>query len=218
MADSQKLFNDESAATVAKPTIGDISMNSRKSIAAAGILAAAGLVFAGCGGDSSDSEATATATATATAEETSAAETSSEDIVAVVAGDAELTTLATALEAGGLIETLEGDGPFTVFAPNNDAFGALPEGVLDKLIQPANVAALQQILTYHVVAGNVPSSDVTDGDVATVEGQSVTLSTSDGVKVNDAKVTKADLTASNGVVHVIDTVLLPPGFDPATLQ
>jgi len=117
MADSQKLFNDESAATVAKPTIGDISMNSRKSIAAAGILAAAGLVFAGCGGDSSDSEATATATATATAEETSAAETSSEDIVAVVAGDAELTTAFASVGAFTLSATNSLDAALLVTLP-----------------------------------------------------------------------------------------------------
>lgn len=195
-----------------------VEMAKSKSVIAASFLATAGLLLVGCGSsDSAESEATSAA-ATATASETAAAEAASEDVVAVIAGNADTTTLATAVEAAGLVETLQGEGPFTVFAPNNDAFGALPEGVLDKLIQPANQAALVQILTYHVVPGNVQSSDVTDGAVATVEGQDVTLSTSDGVKVNDAKVTKADLEASNGVVHVIDSVLLPPGFDPATLQ
>ena len=195
-----------------------VEMAKSKSVIAASFLATAGLLLVGCGSsDSAESEATSAA-ATATASETAAAEAASEDVVAVIAGNADTTTLATAVEAAGLVETLQGEGPFTVFAPNNDAFGALPEGVLDKLIQPANQAALVQILTYHVVPGNVQSSDVTDGAVATVEGQDVTLSTSDGVKVNDAKVTKADLEASNGVVHVIDSVLLPPGFDTATLQ
>jgi uncharacterized surface protein with fasciclin (FAS1) repeats len=194
-------------------------MGNRKSVIAASFLATAGLLLVGCGSsDSAESEATGSATAKATSSASASAETASENVVAVIAGNADTTTLATAVEAAGLVETLEGEGPFTVFAPNNDAFAALPAGVLDKLIQPANLAALQQILTYHVVAANVPSSDVKDGTVTTVEGQDITLDTSDGVKVNDAKVTKADLKASNGVVHVIDTVLLPPGFDPATLQ
>lgn len=194
-------------------------MGKRKSVIAASFLATAGLLLVGCGSDdSAESEATGTATATATASETAGAEATSNDVVAVIAGGADTTTLATAVEAGGLVETLQGEGPFTVFAPNDAAFAALPEGVLDKLIQPANQAALTQILTYHVVAGNVPSSAVTDGPVATVEGQDITLSTADGVTVNGAKVVSADQTASNGVVHVIDQVLLPPGFDPATLQ
>ena len=194
-------------------------MGNRKSVIAASFLATAGLLLVGCGSDdSAESEATGAATASASASKSATAETASENVVAVIAGNADTTTLATAVEAAGLVETLEGEGPFTVFAPNNDAFAALPAGVLDKLIQPANQAALVQILTYHVVPGNVPSTEVKDGTVTTVEGQDLTLDTSDGVKVNDAKVTKADLKASNGVVHVIDTVLLPPGFDPATLQ
>jgi len=107
-----------------------------------------------------------------------------------------------------------------VFAPTNDAFAALPAGVLDKLVQPQNKAALTQILTYHVVNGEVMAADVTNGPVPTLEGQSITLSTANGgVTINDtAKVTTPDVDASNGVIHLIDTVLLPPGFDPATLQ
>jgi len=186
----------------------------------AGMAAAAALALAACGGSDDTDTATspaATASPTATAE-TSAPEVTSDDVVAVIAGGSNTTTLATAVEAAGLVETLQGDGPFTVFAPTDEAFAALPEGLLDQLIQPQNQAALTQILTYHVVSGKVMAADVTDGAVPTVEGQDITLSTADGVTVNGARVVEADLDASNGVVHVIDQVLLPPGLDPATLQ
>jgi uncharacterized surface protein with fasciclin (FAS1) repeats len=199
-----------------------------------GMTAAAALTLAACGSDTSSEE-----TASPTAAETSAAATTSPsaeasdmsesamasepasdaDIVGVASNNPTTTTLVTALEAAGLVEALQAPGPFTVFAPTDDAFAALPEGVLDKLVQPANKEALTQILTYHVVNGEVPSSAVTDGDVPTLEGQSITLSTADGVTINGtAKVTTPDVEASNGVIHLIDTVLLPPGFDPATLQ
>jgi uncharacterized surface protein with fasciclin (FAS1) repeats len=116
-----------------------------------------------------------------------------------------------------LVDTLNGEGPFTVFAPTDEAFAALPAGVLDALLLPENKDVLTQILTYHVVPGEVLAADVTDGDVATVEGQSVTLSTADGVTVNGANVIQADVVTSNGVIHAIDAVLLPPGVDPAAL-
>lgn len=183
-----------------------------------GLAAAAALTLAACGGSDSSDEATTSPTTTAEATTEATDEASTQDVVGVIAGNADTTTLATAVDAAGLVETLQGEGPFTVFAPTDEAFAALPAGVLDQLIQPANSAALTQILTYHVVPGKVMAADVTDGSVATVEGQDITLSTADGVTVNGAKVTDADLDASNGVVHVIDTVLLPPGFDPATLQ
>ena len=122
-----------------------------------------------------------------------------------------------AVTAADLVETLSGTGPFTVFAPTDDAFAALPAGVLDALLLPENKAVLAQILTYHVVSGKVMAADVTDSDVATVEGQTIKLSTMGGVKVNGATVVAADVAASNGVIHAIDAVILPPGVDVAKL-
>jgi uncharacterized surface protein with fasciclin (FAS1) repeats len=135
--------------------------------------------------------------------------------VAVLNGSFE--TLVAAVTAADLGETLSGQGPFTVFAPTDDAFAALPEGLVEALLLPENKAVLTQILTYHVVSGAVMAADITDGDVATVEGQPVTLSTADGVTVNGASVLIADVPADNGVIHAIDAVLLPPGVDPAAL-
>ncbi|EKE44927.1 Beta-Ig-H3/Fasciclin [Oceaniovalibus guishaninsula JLT2003] len=131
------------------------------------------------------------------------------DIVDTAVDNGSFTTLATALEAAGLVETLKGDGPFTVFAPTDDAFAALPEGTVDDLLKPENKDQLTAILTYHVVPGNVMSSDLTDGmTAATVNGAEVTIST-DPVMVNDANVVTPDVAASNGVIHVIDKVLMP---------
>ncbi len=190
-----------------------------------GLAAAASLTLAACGSDSS-SEDTASPTAASTMESTTSAspseaasdEASTNDIVGVASANPTTSTLVTALDAAGLVEALQAPGPFTVFAPTDDAFAALPEGVLDKLVQPQNQEALQKVLTYHVVEGAVPSSEVTDGSVPTLEGQDITLSTANGVTVNDATVTTPDIEASNGVIHLIDSVLLPPDFDPATLQ
>ena len=127
------------------------------------------------------------------------------------------STLVTAVTTADLADTLNSEGPFTVFAPTDDAFAALPPGVLDALLLPENKDVLAKILTYHVVPGQVMAADVTDGDVATVEGQTVTLSTADGVTVNGATVIQADVVADNGVIHVIDAVILPPDVDPAAL-
>lgn len=127
------------------------------------------------------------------------------------------TTLTAAIEAAGLTDTLNGAGPFTVFAPTDDAFADLPAGALDALLKPENKATLAKILTYHVVAGKVLAADIKAGDIATVEGGTVKLATGGGVTVNDAKVLTADVAASNGVIHVIDKVLLPPGVDVAAL-
>ena len=138
-------------------------------------------------------------------------------IVDVAAANPDFSTLVAAVQAAGLAETLSGEGPFTVFAPTNAAFEALPAGVLDALLLPENKDTLAKILTYHVVPGAVMAADVTDGDVATVEGQNVTLSTADGVTVNGATVVQADVAASNGVIHVIDAVILPPDVDVASL-
>jgi uncharacterized surface protein with fasciclin (FAS1) repeats len=138
-------------------------------------------------------------------------------IVDVASSTEGFSTLVAAVQAAGLVETLSGEGPFTVFAPTDDAFAALPAGVLDALLLPENKDVLVKILTYHVVAGKVMAADVTDGDVATVEGQTIALSTANGVTVNGANVTTADVEASNGVIHVIDAVILPPDVDAASL-
>jgi uncharacterized surface protein with fasciclin (FAS1) repeats len=130
------------------------------------------------------------------------------DIVDTAVAAGTFKTLATALQAAGLVDTLKGKGPFTVFAPTDEAFAKIPKADLDALI--ADKAKLSRVLTYHVVAGEFMAADVMKlKDVKTVEGQMVKIDTSNGVKVNDARVIKADVGASNGVIHVIDTVLLP---------
>ncbi|MBD2777121.1 fasciclin domain-containing protein [Iningainema tapete] len=132
-------------------------------------------------------------------------------IVDVASKNSSFSTLVKALKAAGLVETLSGQGPYTVFAPTNAAFAALPKGTLDKLLKPENKETLQKVLTYHVVSGNLKSSSLKSGDVTTVEGASAKVNVSNGrVRVNNATVTKADISASNGVIHVIDKVLLPP--------
>jgi uncharacterized surface protein with fasciclin (FAS1) repeats len=136
------------------------------------------------------------------------ADSHSADIVdtAIAAGD--FTTLIAAVQAAGLEETLRGEGPFTVFAPTDAAFAALPEGTVEALLN--DIPTLTSILTYHVVPGAVMSSALTDGMVAeTVNGQSVTFTVQGSVAVDNANVTAADIEASNGVIHVIDAVILP---------
>ena len=152
-----------------------------------------------------------------TASDSMTEETTVGTIVDVASADGSFSTLVAAVTAADLVETLSGTGPFTVFAPTDEAFAALPAGVLDALLLPENKALLAQILTYHVVAGKVMAADVTDSDVATVEGQTVKLSTADGVTVNGATVVVADVAASNGVIHAIDAVILPPGVDVTKL-
>jgi len=132
------------------------------------------------------------------------------DIVDTAVDAGSFTTLVAAVEAAGLVETLKSEGPFTVFAPTDDAFAALPEGTVDELLKPENKDKLTAILTYHVVPGKIMSGDLKDGQTAaTVEGSDVTIMTADGVMVNEANVTTADIEASNGVIHVIDAVLMP---------
>ncbi|MFU8813353.1 MAG: fasciclin domain-containing protein [Balneolaceae bacterium] len=133
------------------------------------------------------------------------------DIVSLAADTDQLSTLVAAVEAAGLVETLKGDGPFTVFAPTNEAFAALPEGTVESLLLEENRDQLIQILTYHVIAGEVESGDLSDGMTAeTVEGSSVSITINgDGVMVDKANVVAADIEASNGVVHLIDAVILP---------
>ncbi|MCC5961427.1 MAG: fasciclin domain-containing protein [Rhodobacteraceae bacterium] len=130
------------------------------------------------------------------------------DIVDIAAGNEIFSTLVAAVTAAGLVDTLKGDGPFTVFAPTDDAFAALPEGTVEALLD--DIPTLTAILTYHVVPGAVMSGDLTDGMMAeTVNGQSITIGVGDTVTVDGATVIQADIEASNGVIHVIDSVILP---------
>jgi uncharacterized surface protein with fasciclin (FAS1) repeats len=131
------------------------------------------------------------------------------DIVDTAVAAGSFNTLVAAVEAAGLVDTLKGDGPFTVFAPTDEAFAALPEGTVEALL--ADPEALAAILTYHVVAGKVMSTDLSDGMMAaTVNGAEITIGTEGGVTVNGANVVTADIEATNGVIHVLDAVILPP--------
>ena len=135
-----------------------------------------------------------------------------EDIVDTAVGAGQFKTLAAALAAAGLIDALKGAGPFTVFAPTDEAFAKLPAGTVESLLRPENKEKLKSILLYHVVSGNVPASEVVKlngRSVKTLQGGSITVSTKHGVRVDNAKVTKTDIQAANGVIHVIDTVLMP---------
>lgn len=132
------------------------------------------------------------------------------DIVAVASGAGSFNTLVAAVKAAGLVETLQGPGPFTVFAPTDEAFAKLPKGTVEDLLKPENKAKLVAILTYHVVPGKVMAADVKTMKVKTVNGQTLDIKVADGaVTVDEAKVVKTDVAASNGVIHVIDTVVLP---------
>ena len=191
------------------------------------IAVVASLALVACGID--ETTVTDTAAATTVAED-AAVETTVEgtettmaaeagDIVAVAAGNPDFSTLVAAVTAAGLVETLQGAGPFTVFAPNNEAFAALPAGLVDKLLLPENKDTLVKILTYHVVSGKVMAADVTAGDVPSVEGSNITVAVEGGtVTLNgSSKVIATDVAASNGVIHVIDAVILPPGLDVSAL-
>lgn len=129
------------------------------------------------------------------------------DIVDTAVAAGSFKTLVTAVQAAGLVDTLKGEGPFTVFAPTDAAFAKIPKDQLNALL--ADKAMLTKVLTYHVVAGKVMAADVKAGMVPTVAGQSINVTTNYGVKINDAKVVKTDIMASNGVIHVIDSVLMP---------
>jgi uncharacterized surface protein with fasciclin (FAS1) repeats len=140
------------------------------------------------------------------------ARSSNQDIVDTAVGVGQFKTLAAALAAADLVETLKGPGPFTVFAPTDEAFAKLPAGTVENLLQPENKAKLTAILTYHVMPGAVKAEQVTKlSEAKTINGAMVKVSTEDGkVMINDATVVKADIPASNGVIHVIDKVILPP--------
>lgn len=136
----------------------------------------------------------------------------SKDIVDTAVDAGTFETLVAAVQAAGLVDTLKGEGPFTVFAPTDEAFAALPEGTVENLLLPENKDQLVAILTYHVVPGKVMSTDLMDDmEAETVQGSSVTIDLDNGVMVENATVTTADIETSNGVIHVIDTVILPEG-------
>jgi len=136
------------------------------------------------------------------------------DIVDTAVAAGSFKTLAAALTAAGLVDTLKGPGPFTVFAPTDAAFAKLPAGTVETLLKPENKARLAAVLTYHVVPGKVPASAVVGktSEPKTVNGATLKVNGTNGVMVNNAKVVQADVMASNGVIHVIDTVLLPSGM------
>lgn len=193
----------------------------RKKIA---VLVTASLMILGaCGGSSSTSNTAAdgaaqptTTVAAATGGDSSGTYKADKGTVAQVAlATPGFTSLVAAVLAAGLLTTLSGDGPFTVFAPTDAAFAKLPKQLVDKLFLPKNSAVLAKILTYHVVPGKLMKSDLT-GSIATVEGQKVAFS-GGGSKVNDSTIATADVLADNGVIHVIDSVLVPPDLNVGAL-
>ena len=181
----------------------------KKKIAAMAVATV--FALSACGADNS------TADTTVPAPDTSEMTQEPGTIVEVAQGNADFSTLVAAVTAAGLAEALSGEGPLTVFAPTNDAFAALPEGLLEKLLLPENKEILTKILTYHVVGAKVMAADVAAGDVTTLEGSTFAVTTEGGVKVNAANVTATDIPASNGVIHVIDAVIVPPSVDLSAL-
>ncbi len=174
------------------------------------------LGLAACGSDSKTATPATTPATAAMTNGTTAMTTG--NIVEVASANGSFKTLVAAVTAAGLAETLSGPGPFTVFAPTDAAFAALPAGLVDKLLLPANKETLAKILTYHVVSGKVLAADVKTGDVKSVEGSTLALKVADGkVMVDAATVTTADVMASNGVIHVIDKVLVPADVDVTKL-
>lgn len=176
-----------------------------RSLALVAVTAGVALIAA-CGTASSNTASTSPVPTTRPA---------AQNIVQIASSNPDFSTLVTAVKAAGLADTLASPGPFTVFAPTNEAFAALPAGTLDTLLKPENKATLASILTYHVVSGSVYSKDVKAGSVTTVNGANFTVSFDSGSvfltddKGNKAKIVTTDIAASNGVIHVINAVLLP---------
>lgn len=177
------------------------------------VCALAGLAAAQCGSTAKASGCGDKATAEATIQTVAFTEMNANNrtIVDIAAGNENFSTLVAAVKAAGLVDTLSGKGPFTVFAPTNEAFAKLPKGTVESLLKPENRGKLQAILTYHVVAGNQPASSVVNAtNFTTVNGQRVNVTVdANGVKVAGASVVATDVKASNGVIHVIDRVILP---------
>ena len=175
------------------------------------VAAVAGLALGAC---SSSSDAATTPSTTADSSMSTAP--ADQTIVEIAASNPDFSTLVTAVKAAGLADTLSGPGPFTVFAPTNEAFAKLPAGTVDTLLKPANKQQLAAILAYHVVPAAVMAKDVKPGTVETVNGATFTVAAEDGSVIltdgqgNEAKVITTDIVGSNGVIHVIDAVLLPP--------
>ncbi len=178
------------------------------------VAAIAGLALGAC--SSTSDAATTPNTTTTTADSSMSTTPAGKTIVEIAAGNPDFSTLVTAVSAAGLAETLSGPGPFTVFAPTNEAFAKLPAGTVETLLEPANKEQLAAVLTYHVVPAAVMAKDVKPGTVETVNGATFTVAVEDGSVIltdgqgNKAKVITTDIVASNGVIHVIDAVLLPP--------
>jgi uncharacterized surface protein with fasciclin (FAS1) repeats len=185
-----------------------------RTVATVSVVAAAGLALGAC--SSSSKAATDTNTSTTAADTTMTTAPAAKTIVEIAATNPDFSTLVAGVKAAGLADTLSGPGPFTVFAPTNAAFAKLPAGTLDTLLKPENKQQLASILTYHVLPATVMASDVRPGEVKTVNGATFTVATENGSVIltdgqgNKAKVVKTDIVASNGVIHVIDAVLLPP--------
>ncbi len=191
-----------------RPVYKGDTMKKKMTLAALAAVSVLGL--SACGADSTTEDTTTTVAESTMTEEPGT-------IVEVASANPDFKTLVAAVTAAGLGETLSGEGPFTVFAPTDAAFAALPAGILDKLLLPENKETLTKILTYHVLGSKVMAADVMAGKVATVEGSEITIDTADGVKVDDAKVTATDVAASNGVIHVIDKVIIPASVDVSKL-
>ena len=178
------------------------------------VAAVAGLALGAC--SSSSDAATTPNTTTTTADSSMSTAPADKTIVEIAAGNPDFSTLVTAVKAAGLADTLSGPGPFTVFAPTNEAFAKLPAGTVDTLLKPANKQQLAAILAYHVVPAAVMAKDVKPGTVETVNGATFTVAVEDDSVIltdgqgNEAKVITTDIVGSNGVIHVIDAVLLPP--------
>jgi uncharacterized surface protein with fasciclin (FAS1) repeats len=180
------------------------------------VIAAASLIAAACSDDeTSTSGTTTTSAAPTTTARPSGTTPPDETVVEIAVGNPDFSTLVSAVQAAGLAETLSGEGPYTVFAPTNEAFAKIPPATLQSLLEPANKDTLTKILTYHVVAGQVMAADVEPGQVVTVEGQPFTVEVEgsdvfivDG-KGGRAQVVTTDIEGSNGVIHVIDAVLIP---------
>jgi len=196
-------------------------MNRRptlRALAAVGLVAALTVAASACSSDAKTSSATTAPKTTTTTAASSTTMAASNTIVDVAAGNKDFSTLVAAVKAADLVKTLSGTGPYTVFAPTNAAFAKLPAGTVDTLLKPENKAKLAAILTYHVVAGKVMAADLTNGQkVKTVEGDTLTVTIA-GSKVtltdtsgNTVNIVKTDIPADNGVIHVIDGVLIPKG-------
>ena len=178
------------------------------------LLSSVGFVIVGCTppADTSSAPAASSGAAPTAASIPAPIPAMAKDIVDVAIGAPQFSTLVAAVQAADLVDTLKGAGPFTVFAPTNDAFAKLPAGTVENLLKPENKAQLVAMLTYHVLPGKVMAADVANAQVtpATVQGATVAVDGRSGVKVNNATVISADIAASNGIIHGIDTVLMPP--------